>query len=135
MRRFMDIVNEKVFYKMPTNTGDELTILENPSRREMMRQVTDKNNGWFRGFLTDDGNVFIFDAFLGTHWDVGPKVGISGKPFEIRGDSKRGLVSTYLYLQQNEAINNKDKWLDNPNIMRLFKDVPAEEFHLGKLRW
>ena len=105
----------------------EIDVLENPTRRQLKRAYTNENKGWFRGFLTNDNKVYVFDAYQATHYDVGIVTGISGRRFEIRGTDEEPMSRLYITPDGGEA----SEWRGNPMIARMF-DVP--NFHMGRLR-
>lgn len=113
--------------------NDELLVMQNPRRRAIVAQITDQNRGWFRGFLLEDGNVLVFDAWKATHHDVGSALGIYGtsKRFELRGPNRaRGdQLASMLYVARHEASN--PEWRENPMVARMFA---TPDFIIGSLR-
>jgi hypothetical protein len=103
-----------------------IDVLENPVRSQLKRAYTDQNKGWFRGFLTPDDTVYVFDAYNATHYDVGTATGLTGTRFEIRGTDAEPMSMLYL----PNGVPGKP-WRDKPMIARMF-DQP--NFHIGSLR-
>ncbi len=132
-----DVLQEKLFFNADVR-GTEVPILQNPTRQEMIGRLTnEKHGGWIRGFLTDDGNVYVWSAYLADHMGVGScGLGIAGKKFEIRGkenDPQQGICSI-LYLNRSDYMSPERcaAWRAERRMARLFG---KSDFKIGALRW
>jgi hypothetical protein len=105
----------------------EIDVMENPTRRQLKRAYTDLNKGWFRGFLTPEGTIYVFDAYNATHYDVGVVTGLSGLRFEIRGTTAEPMSMLYIASNAGEP----SVFRENPMIARMFDDP---NYHIGRLR-
>lgn len=103
MRNFINIM-ESVFYSGPfkasyANGGGEvnITILKNPSPREMDRLLSKSQHGELRGLL--DNDLYVWDAELATHTEVARAISKDGSDLHIT--------------KQNVFVNDcPDDWTD-----------------------
>ena len=120
-------LDERSIEKIDVKNG-ELILMRNPRRSALLQMCNDKNRGWFRGFLLENDDVVVWDAYISTHWEVGIATGLHGRRFEIRS-GKGNDFATMLYVPR-ELITVAGEWREKPFVSRML----PENFHIGPLR-
>lgn len=114
------VLVERAFTSFTNKKGEEITILKNPTPRDIAR--LNAKTGWLRGFLAPDGSIYVFDAYYSTHWEVGLATGLSGRRFEVR--------SAGIYVPHSET-ERMAEWKVEPALQRMYGgEVP----YVGLLR-